>query len=147
MSPEMIGIFIGVIFVVPTIYFIEKCGYGHWAWPTFLVTLPVYYMAFGLIVLDFGAVLLEFLYGLPYIITGLVLLKVRFGFAHLLTALAWLSHGLYDYYHDLFFVNPGVFGWYPAFCALVDIAIGGYLLMNIVRHASRFGNSPEGPGR
>ncbi len=104
-------------------------------------------MAFGLIVLDFGAVLLEFLYGLPYIITGLVLLKVRFGFAHLLTALAWLSHGLYDYYHDLFFVNPGVFGWYPAFCALVDIAIGGYLLMNIVRHASRFGNSPEGPGR
>lgn len=145
MSPEIVGLIIGLIFVLPTIYVIEKRGYGRWAWPIFLVTLPIYYMAFGLIALDFGAVLQEFLYGVPYIITGLVLLKVRFRFAHLLIALAWLSHGFYDYYHDLLFVNPGVFGWYPAFCAIVDIAIGGYLLLNVFRYSPRFGKSAHGP--
>lgn len=55
MSPEFVGIIIGVIFVVPAISFIEKRGYGRWAWPIFLVTLPIYYMAFGLVALTAAA--------------------------------------------------------------------------------------------
>jgi len=51
-------------------------------------------------------------------------------------ALAWTSHGLYDYYHDFFFVNPGVFSWYPAFCAVVDILVGAYLFLSYRRLAN-----------
>jgi hypothetical protein len=47
---------------------------------------------------------------------------------HYLLAIGWLSHGLYDYYHDFLFVNEGVFSWYPTFCALIDLVIGVYLL-------------------
>ena len=147
MSPEVVGIIIGLIFIVPTIYVIEKRGYGRWAWPIFLVTLPIYYMLFGLLALDASAILQELLYGVPYIITGLVLWKVKFRFTHLVLALAWLSHGFYDYYHDLLFVNPGVFSWYPAFCAVVDIAVGAYLLLNAARYTPPGSKRTTRPGR
>ena len=143
MSPESIGIIIGILFVAPTIYLIKRTNSESWAWPVFLMTLPIYYMAFGLLVLDGSVILQELLYGAPYLIIGLITWKARFSLAYPLLAVAWLSHGFYDYYHDLLFVNPGVFSWYPAFCALVDIAIGGYLLLNSWQSMRAFGNSSD----
>ena len=131
MSHDLIGAIIGVLFVVPTIYLIRTKGWDALAWPIFLVTLPIYYMLFGLLALDSTAILKEFLYGLPYFATGLVVWRMRSKTALTVIALAWLSHGLYDFYHDVFFINPGVFKWYPAFCAVVDICVGGYLLVSI----------------
>ena len=136
MSPEFIGIFIGVGFVVPTIYIVRKTQIDSWAWPLFLATLPVYYMLFGLLAQDGAAILKELLFGIPYFATALIAWRVKSQLIHYVIALAWLSHGFYDYYHDLFFVNPGVFSWYPAFCALVDVAVGGYLLVTSKRFAS-----------
>lgn len=123
-----IGIVIGVVFVVPTIYIIRKRGLGDWAWPFFLASLPVWYMLFGVLALDGAAIALEALAGLPYFITAFLTWRIRSRVMHVVLGIAWLSHGFYDYYHDVFFINPGVFAWYPAFCAVVDIAIGGYLL-------------------
>lgn len=133
MSPEYIGIIIGIVFIVPTIYTINTKGFDDWAWPFFLLTLPVWYMLFGLLALDGTAIMQELLYGIPYLATGLFLWKVKpeFPLARILLAIAWISHGFYDYYHDSFFVNPGVFSWYPAFCAVVDIFVGVYLLSGL----------------
>lgn len=142
MSPELIGITIGVVFIVPTIYFIRIKEIGSWAWPMFLATLPVYYMLFGLLVLDSTAITKEFLFGLPYFATALVVWRFRLPLFQIVIAIAWISHGFYDYYHDLFFVNPGVFTWYPAFCALVDIAVGGYLLVSFIDKHRKSGVSP-----
>ena len=127
------GIIIGLVFVIPTIYFIRDKRWDAIAWPMFLVTLPIYYMLFGLLAMDMSAILNEFLYGLPYMLAGLLVWRMRSKAALLVIALAWFSHGFYDFYHDLFFVNPGVFSWYPAFCALVDIAVAGYLLVSYNR--------------
>ena len=44
MSPEIIGLIIGVVFIVPTIYLIRSKAWDALAWPAFLITLPVYYM-------------------------------------------------------------------------------------------------------
>jgi hypothetical protein len=126
--PELAGVVVGVGFIVPAIYVIRTKEFDSWAWPIFLATLPVYYMLFGLLAMDGTAILKEFLFGLPYIVTGLVVWRVKFPLTHYVLAIAWLSHGFYDYYHELLFVNPGVFSWYPAFCALVDIVVAGYLL-------------------
>ena len=128
MSPEMMGVVIGLVFIVPTIYLIRNKRWDSIAWPMFLITLPVWYMLFGVLALDAGVILKELLYGIPYFATGLLVWRMRTPAALLVVAVAWLSHGLYDFYHDVFFVNPGVFSWYPAFCALVDIAVAGYLL-------------------
>lgn len=136
MSPNIIGIIIGLIFIVPTIYLIRQRRLDAWAWPLFLVTLPVWYMLFGLLAMDGTAILNELLYGLPYIATGLLVWKMKSAPVLILVAVAWSSHGFYDYYHDVFFVNPGVLSWYPAFCALVDISVGGYLLLSYKRLAN-----------
>ncbi len=139
MTVELIGAIMGLVFIVPTIYFIRTKRLDDRAWPIFLICLPVFYMLFGVLAMDGSAILKEFLYGLPYIATGLLIWRVRTVTTALLIGLAWLSHGFYDYYHDFFFINPGVFSWYPAFCALIDISVGIYLLL----YYSRLVNSQE----
>ena len=135
MSPDLLGLIIGVVFIFPTIYLIKTKRWDAIAWPMFLVTLPIYYMLFGLLAGDGSVVMQELLYGLPYIVTGLIVWRMRSKAAMVVIALAWISHGLYDFYHDLFFVNPGVFSWYPAFCAFVDVVVGGYILLIYWRQA------------
>lgn len=143
MSPDLLGAIIGMVFVIPTIYLIRDKNWDSIAWPMFLVTLPVYYMLFGLLVLDVSVILKEFIHGLPYIMTGLLVWRIRSKATLLIIAVAWLSHGLYDFYHDWFFINPGVFSWYPAFCALVDIVVAGYLLVSYKRLVTSTGSTAE----
>ena len=139
---DMTGLVIGVVFIVPTLYFIRRKRWDSLAWPLFLVTLPIYYMLFGVLASDGQAVLKELLYGLPYIATGLLVWRIRSARAAIVIALAWISHGVYDMYHDVLFVNPGVFSWYPAFCAFcafcafVDIVVGGYILISCKKLAA-----------
>lgn len=90
-------------------------------------------MLFGLLALNGAAIMKELLFGLPYIAAGLIVWRFKSRMTLYVIAIAWLSHGFYDYYHDMFFVNPGVFDWYPAFCALVDITVGVYLLVDSKR--------------
>ena len=105
-------------------------GLGQGSLAVFLITLPVYYMIFGVLAMDGTVILTEFLYGLPYILTGLLAWRMRSKAALLVVAIAWLSHGFYDFYHDILFINPGVFSWYPAFCAIVDVTVAGYMLLS-----------------
>ena len=134
-SHDILGLIIGVIFIAPTIYFIRTKNWDSVAWPLFLVTLPLYYMLFGVLAMDGSAVFYELLYGLPFIVTGLLVWRIRSKSTLIIVALAWLSHGFYDFFHEDLFINPGVFSWYPAFCAIVDITVGGYLVL-YYKHAS-----------
>ena len=78
--------------------------------------------------MELTVVIKELVYDLPYIGIGLLVWRIKSDFTLVIIAVAWLSHGLYDFYHDLFFVNPGFFGWYRAFCGFVDLVAGIYLL-------------------
>ncbi len=130
MSPDVIGMIVGIVFIIPTIYLIRKRQWDSAAWPLFLATLPVYYMLFGMLALDGSVILKELLYGVPYTLTGFLVWRIRSHWTLLVVAAGWFSHGLYDFYHDVFFINPGVFSWYPAFCALVDVAVAMYLVLS-----------------
>jgi hypothetical protein len=44
-----------------------------------------------------------------------------------LVAAALALHGLFDLVHGSFISNPGVPGWWPAFCGTYDVAAAGYL--------------------
>ena len=129
-SADVLGVIIGILFIIPTIYFIRTKDWDKVAWPFFLITLPVYNMLFGVLAMDGTVILTEFLYGLQSILTGLLAWRMRSKAALLIVAIAWLSHGFYDFYHDILLINPGVFSWYPAFCAIIDVTVAGYLLLS-----------------
>ena len=128
MSPNVMGVVIGLVFILPTIYLFRKKNIERQMWPFFLITLPIYYLLFGLIVLDIEVMIKEMIYGIPFILSGMIVWRIKSVAGLRWIAFGWLIHGLYDYFHDIFFVNPGVFAWYPAFCACVDIVVGVYLL-------------------
>ncbi|MDH5377211.1 MAG: hypothetical protein OEX00_02675 [Gammaproteobacteria bacterium] len=50
-----------------------------------------------------------------------------------LIALGIFTHGLFDFYHDMFFVNPGVPSWWPVYCAVVDILLGLWIAAEFFR--------------
>ena len=129
-SADVLGVIIGILFIIPPIYFIRTKDLDKVAWPFFLITLPVYYMLFGVLPMDGTVILTEFFLELPSIITGLLAWRMRSKAALLVVAIALLSHGFYDFYHDILFINPGVFSWYPSFCAIVDVTVAGYLLLS-----------------
>jgi hypothetical protein len=127
-SSEILGLLIGAAFIFPAIAVIRAKCWDPTAWPLFLATLPVWYMLFGLLAMDANVAMMELLYGLPYLCIGLLVWRIKSSFTLIIIGFAWLSHGFYDLYHDVFFVNPGVFSWYPAFCGFVDLVAGIFLL-------------------
>lgn len=133
MSPDGVGVVVGLAFTLPTLYAVRRQHLDWWAWPLLLVSLPVWYAAFGLLAMDIGVMALEILVGLPYIAIGILAWKFQFRFMRYLLGVAWLTHGLYDHFHDDFFINPGVFNWYPSFCAVVDVLVGSYIVLGAQR--------------
>ena len=128
MSPEILGLLLGIAFVLPTVFVIRRKQWDQIAWPLILLTLPIYYMLFGLLAGDMQVILLELLYGIPFILLGVVCWKMGSVWMVYVLAAGWLMHGVYDFTHDHFFENPGVFTWYPAFCALIDVFVAVYLV-------------------
>ena len=57
-----LGIMIGIFFIIPNIFFIRTKDWYKVARPFFLITLPVYYMLFGVLAMDGTAILKEFPY-------------------------------------------------------------------------------------
>ena len=51
-TADVLGVIIGILFIIPTIYFIRTKDWDKVAWPFFLITLPVYYMLFGVLAMD-----------------------------------------------------------------------------------------------
>jgi hypothetical protein len=45
-----------------------------------------------------------------------------------LVATGLVAHGIFDTVHGQIITNTGVPGWWPAFCASIDVAIGLYAL-------------------
>lgn len=93
-----------------------------------LLTLPCLYAFFALRAGDPAVAVKEMIYGLPFLAAGLIFAFVSVRQSAVLVGLLWILHGLYDLAHDRFISNPGVPGWYPAFCFSVDVVVGAYLL-------------------
>jgi hypothetical protein len=93
-----------------------------------LLTLPSLYAFFALRVGDQAVGVKEMIYGLPFLAAGLIFAFVSVRKSAVVVGSFWILHALYDVIHDQFISNPGVPGWYPAFCFFVDVVIGAYLL-------------------
>ncbi len=125
---ELITIFGAVAMIVAAIWFARSQNLESWFYSASLISLPIFYMFFGLLSGEMKYVGLEFVYGIPYFIAGGVMMLWRFRLSCYLLAAFWIAHAGYDFYHDSFFVNPGVWSWYPLFCAVIDFVLGAYLI-------------------
>ena len=125
---ELIGAAIGLLFASATIYIARRKNYESWLYTAFLPFLPIFYMGFGALDGSIDTIMKELMFGLPFIAAGLLLILVKFRYSAYLAGAFWLAHVGWDAEHDLFFINAGVWLWYPAFCASIDAVVGLYLL-------------------
>lgn len=105
-----------------------------WLYALSLLVLPAIYAGFAQWSGDAVALPRELIAGLPFIIGGIVLALWRRPLGLALVGLLWMLHAGYDFRHAQWFVNAGVPGWYPLYCASVDAVVGLYLLV-IARRA------------
>ncbi|SEA30781.1 hypothetical protein [Microbulbifer marinus] len=97
-------------------------------YPYLLFTFPLYYWLFASSALDGKALLNEVAASIPFFIIAWLALKSRRRLRWFLVGVGMVIHGIYDVYHDLMFINTGSPDWWPEFCGIIDVVLGGYLL-------------------
>ena len=120
----LIGATVGVL----TILLARFIRGERWVYSVGLLTLPSLYACFALRAGEQAVAVREMIYGIPYVVAGLMFTFVGVRQSAIVVGLLWLLHGLYDLVHGRLITNPGVPGWYPIWCCVVDVVIGSYLL-------------------
>lgn len=129
----MIELIAGILIVLPMVLLNRKQKSEKWFYSLSLVSLPLIYMAFGIFSEGKNIILMELIYGLPFILTGFICFFYGFKYSAYLVAAVWLAHGGYDLYHNNLFINTGVWSWYPVFCAAIDVTLFLYLMYSATK--------------
>lgn len=124
----MIAAIVGAALGVLTILLARAIRGERWLYSLGLLTLPSLYAFFALRVGDQAAAVGEMTYGLPFLAAGLLFAFVSIRQSAVVVGSLWMLHGVYDLVHSRFVSNAGVPDWYPAFCFMVDVVVGAYLL-------------------
>lgn len=101
-------------------------------YPTVMIVIALLYALFAAIGRSGTALALESIG-----IVGFVLLAVLgFKSSLWLVVVALFGHGVYDFFHEHLFMNPGVPAWWPAFCSAYDITAAAGLAGLLLRPGS-----------
>ena len=98
-------------------------------YPTVLVVVASYYVLFAVMGGSGDATVIEMLIG------GVFVVAATLGFrGSLWLVVAGLAaHGVQDFVHMRFVMNPGVPAFWPAFCGSYDVVAAGYLAWRLSR--------------
>jgi hypothetical protein len=98
-------------------------------YPTVMIVIAVLYCLFAVLGGSTHALVLESLAG------GVFIAAAVLGFRRSLwvVAGALTAHGLFDFVHPTLIPNPGVPGYWPAFCGAYDVVAGAYLAWLLAR--------------
>jgi len=121
-----------IIFSLVLLHFLKKSMENRpWVFPALLASFPFFYFAFALWANDKTALKNEFFAALViFAIIGLYL-RYRTTWSEYLLAGGFIFHAFYDSTHNLYFVNPGTPEWWPVFCGIIDLFIGGFLIFQV----------------
>jgi hypothetical protein len=92
-------------------------------YPTVMIVIAFLYSLFAVMGASTRALVLESLLGLAFLAAGVI----GFRSSLWIVAIALGAHGVFDLAHDAIVSNPGVPGWWPAFCLTYDVTAAGYL--------------------
>lgn len=124
----MLDLLLGILIADIAIASARFLKWQHWYFTAVLIALPLAYGGFALYAGQVDTAAKELVIGVPYLLVGIGLLLKQMRYSAILVGAMWLSHGVFDYIHDYFVINPGVPGWYPALCAGFDLVVGAYVL-------------------
>lgn len=98
-------------------------------YPTVTIVVASYYTLFAVMAASTQTLVLESLAGAVFLLAAL------YGFrSNLWVVVAALAaHGMFDLVHGSAIPNPGVPGWWPAFCLAYDVTAALYLAWLIRR--------------
>jgi hypothetical protein len=97
---------------------------------TVLIVIALAYVLFAVMAAAPSAILLEGVIATAFIsVTVAAARWQNVRAAGFLVATGLAAHGGYDLVHPLLVPNPVVPGWWPLFCAVVDMLLGGWVLL------------------
>ncbi|MFG2631928.1 hypothetical protein [Streptomyces sp. NPDC048473] len=125
---QLIGTIVGVVLGCASIVLARRVRGENWLYSASLILLPLIYSGFALAAGEGQVALREMLVGTPFIVGGVICLVFGIPLSALIVGTLWILHAVFDLIHDALFVNTGVPGWYPVFCAAIDLVVGAYIL-------------------
>lgn len=99
-------------------------------YPTVLIVIAFYYVLFAVMGASRRTLVLEIVVASGFLLMGVLGFKRNLW----LVAIALVGHGVFDFVRPGFIDNPGVPRWWPGFCLVFDLVIGGLLALRLARH-------------
>ena len=117
----MVGVLLGIavgLFGTGTGFDRDRSFY-----PVIMVVVASYYSLFAVMGASTQTLIVETLVGAAFVAAAVIGFKSSLW----IVVAALMAHGITDFPHTAVIPNPGVPAWWPAFCASIDVAMGGYL--------------------
>jgi hypothetical protein len=92
-------------------------------YPVVTIVIASYYALFAVTGGSTQALVLESLVGVLFAVAAVA----SFRWTLWIAAAALAAHGVFDFVHAQVIANPGVPGWWPAFCLAFDVTAAAYL--------------------
>jgi hypothetical protein len=98
-------------------------------YPVVTIVIATYFVLFAVIGQSSHALLLELMVCAVFVLAAVA----GFNKSLWIVVCALAAHGIQDSVHASVIHNPGVPGWWPAFCAAFDVTAAAYLAWSIKR--------------
>jgi hypothetical protein len=92
-------------------------------YPTVAIVVASYYCLFAVMGASTRALVLESVVAGAFVAVAVLGFRLSLWVA----VIALAAHGVFDLVHGTVISNPGVPGWWPAFCSSYDVTAAGYL--------------------
>jgi hypothetical protein len=99
-------------------------------YPTVLIVIASYYVLFALMGASRQTLALEIVVATGFLLVGILGFKKNLW----VVVIALVGHGVFDFIRRDLIDNPGVPRWWPGFCLVFDVVIGGWLALRLARH-------------
>jgi len=98
-------------------------------YPTVLIVIASYYVLFAVMAASGRTLVIEILVASGFLLLAIIGYKRNLW----LVAIALVGHGVFDIVRHLIMENPGVPHWWPGFCLVFDVILGGLLAARLMR--------------
>nr|AUN36742.1 hypothetical protein [uncultured bacterium] len=122
---------IGALLSLAIVGLISSMGFDRERsfYPTVMIVIAAYYVLFAAMAAPTRTVIIEIVAGSAFVIMAVIGYKWNLW----LVAIALAGHGVFDLFHPAIIEDPGVPRWWPGFCFVCDVVLGGWLAMRLVR--------------